>query len=274
MRKIKCGLIVSDFDGTLIDSNHTVSPEVRTAIEEYVACGGIFAVCTGRMLRSILPLVRDLGLKGLVAAYQGAVIADIETGKIIKSGGMPSEQMVRVCKAMEEIGCDFHIYSDNQIYTNIPDDNVYRQLHEQILGVRAQFIGQPLSEFALHNDLIYQKAASLVAPKDQMEQYEKLRQRLGNDFDVTCSANCLVEIAPINENKGEAVKFLAQEYGIPLSKTVAMGDNLNDLSMIKAAGIGVAVGNATDALKAAADDVTATNDEGAVAKIIKKYGFA
>lgn len=82
--KINYGLIVSDFDGTLIDDNQQILPEVREAIEKYIAAGGVFAVCTGRMLSSILPRVRELGLKGLVIAYQGTVIADIETGKLLK----------------------------------------------------------------------------------------------------------------------------------------------------------------------------------------------
>ena len=84
MKKINYKLIVSDFDGTLIDDNQQIPQKVVNAINEYVACGGIFAVCTGRMLRSILPRVRELGLKGLVIANQGAVIADIESGNVIK----------------------------------------------------------------------------------------------------------------------------------------------------------------------------------------------
>ena len=79
MRRIDKKLIVSDFDGTLLTGNQIIPDSVRSAINEYVACGGIFAVCTGRMLRSILPRVRELGLKGLVVAYQGTVIAEIES---------------------------------------------------------------------------------------------------------------------------------------------------------------------------------------------------
>ena len=90
---------------------------------------------------------------------------------------------------------------------------------------------------------------------------------------MTCSASVLVEISPRSDDKGEALKFIANYFGIDISSTVAIGDNLNDLSMIKAAGIGVAVGNATKELKDAADYVSVTNDEGAVAKIIEKFGY-
>ncbi len=97
MRKLNCKLIVSDFDGTLIDDNQQIPSAVKSAINGYVENGGIFAVCTGRMLCSILPRVRELGLEGLVIAYQGSVIADIESGKIIKRSGMPYESIKPPC---------------------------------------------------------------------------------------------------------------------------------------------------------------------------------
>lgn len=90
---------------------------------------------------------------------------------------------------------------------------------------------------------------------------------------MTCSATVLIEISPISDNKGEAVKYLANHYGIPIEKTIAMGDNLNDLPMVKIAGLGVAVANATEKLKQAADFISVSNNDGAVAQIIEKFGF-
>ena len=90
---------------------------------------------------------------------------------------------------------------------------------------------------------------------------------------MTCSATVLIEISPISDNKGEAVKYLANYYGIPIEKTIAMGDNLNDLPMVKIAGLGVAVANATEKLKQAADFISVSNNDGAVAQIIEKFGF-
>ena len=100
-----------------------------------------------------------------------------------------------------------------------------------------------------------------------------LLEKFGSEFDVTCSAQVLVEVSPLNDNKGEALKFIASHYGVTMDSTVAVGDNLNDLPMIKQAGVGVAVGNAVRELKDAADIVTVSNNDGAVAKIIEKYGF-
>ena len=85
MKELNCRLIVSDFDGTLANSENQVPESVVNAINAYVNDGGIFAVCTGRILPSVLPRARGMGLKGLVVACQGAVIAEIETGKIIRN---------------------------------------------------------------------------------------------------------------------------------------------------------------------------------------------
>ena len=266
-------LIVSDFDGTLIDDHQQILPEVKEQIDRYVSEGGIFAVCTGRMLSSILPRVRELGLKGLVIGYQGTVIADIETGNIIKMGGMDYMQSAEICRTIEELGYGINIYSDEKIYTNYPEDNPYLKRYEEIIRVKAIHIEDKPSDYVLNGKMNCQKILSIVSEDERVALYTELVNRLGDKYDVTCSATVLVEISPIGDTKGEALKFLAESYKIPLEKTVAIGDNLNDLSMIRVAGVGCAVGNAAEALKAEADFISVSNNQGAVAQIIKKFGF-
>lgn len=271
--KINCGLIVSDFDSTLIDDRQRILPEVKGAIEQYVACGGIFAVCTGRMLNSILPQVRALGLKGLVIAYQGTVIADIETGELIRNGGMNFEEASEICRTIEELGYGINVYNDNIIYTDLPEEHKGLVRYEEIIGVKAVHVKDKISDFVFENKLRCQKVLSIVSPDSREEVYAQLSERLGKKYDITCSATVLVEVSPMGDNKGEALKFLANYYNVPIEKTVAIGDNLNDLPMIIAAGTGCAVGNAVKELKDAADFISVSNNEGAVAQIIKKFGF-
>ena len=225
------------------------------------------------MLRSILPRVRQLGLKGLVVAYQGSVIAEIESGKIIKKGGLSVGDAVEICRYIEDCGYCINAYSEEILYTDIPKEEKHLQLYEKITGVEANSVDGKISDFIMENNLVCQKLASLVAPADREKLYRGLSQKFGDRFDVTCSAEVLVEISPLGDNKGEALKFIAEYYGIPLSSTVAVGDNLNDLPMIITASVGVAVGNAVDSLKQAADFVSVANDECAVAQIIEKFGF-
>lgn len=130
-----------------------------------------------------------------------------------------------------------------------------------------------MSEYVLENKLDCQKITSIVAPSDREWLYTTLLNEYGARFDVTCSASSLVEVSPLGDNKGAALEFLAKHFGIDIKDSVAIGDNLNDLSMIEIAGTGVAVGNAVQALKNAADYVSVTNDEGAVAEVIEKFGF-
>lgn len=280
MRKINKRLIVSDFDGTLLTSDNVVPDDVRSAISEYVACGGIFAVCTGRMLRSILPRVRELGLKGLVVAYQGMVIAEIESGKEIKRDCINYSDVAEVCRFIEDLksgsdnlACGINTYSEEILYTDISKDNEHLKVYETVTGVEAESVKEPMSEFIVKNKLDCQKVTCLVSPEEREGLYLALLSKFGERFDVTCSAKVLVEVSPLNDNKGEALKFIAKHYGVPIESTVAIGDNLNDLPMIKTAGTGVAVGNAVQGLKDAADYVSETNNECAVAKIIEKYGF-
>lgn len=266
-------LIVSDFDGTLLTSKYTVPKEVKNAISEYVAQGGIFAVCTGRMLKSILPRVRELGLKGLVVAYQGTVIAEIESGKIIKCGGLDSAQAVEVCKALEGLNATINAYSDEVLYSNIQRGDKYLDMYERITGVRAESVEEKMSEFVARRGGVYQKFTSLVPADRGVELYESLVSLLGKNYDVTRSADVLCEVSPLGDNKGAALKYIAEAYNIPMSSTVAVGDNLNDLSMIRAAAVGVAVGNAVKELKSEANYIAPTNDELAVKDVIYKFGF-
>ncbi len=272
MKKLNYKLIVSDFDGTLINDNNEITETVKRAVKEYVAAGGIFTVCTGRMLRSIMPRVKELGLSGLVAAYQGTVIAEIDSGKILKSSGLSCKQASEICKFLKSIQANINVYSEEKLYTNIVKDDKYLNIYEQITGVEAVCVDD-IEEFVLANAKDCQKIACLVFPENRQQLYEVLKNRFGAEFDVTCSANVLVEISPLGSTKGAAVEYIANRFGVDIAETIAVGDNLNDLSMIEKAGLGVAVGNAVEELKSAADFVAVTNNEGAVAQIIEKFGL-
>lgn len=273
MREINYKLIISDYDNTLTDGQNRVPLKVKKAISEYVKSGGIFAVCTGRMLRSIMPQVKKLGLKGLVAANQGIVIADIGSGQLIKNGGMTAEETSQICRVLEELNLYVNLYSGDNIYTNIPKQNKYLKLYEKIIKVKAIHVDGKISDFAKNSNFPFQKVAILISAKDRERNYEILNAQLGEKFDVTCSASTLIEISPFGETKGKAVELLAKHFGVPIEKTIAVGDNLNDLSMIQTAGIGVCVGNGVEELKKAADYLSLPSSEGGIAQIIARYGF-
>ena len=102
-------LIVSDFDGTLRRTEGGISEGNVRAITEYVSAGGVFALCTGRMMSSILPYAKQLGLKGLIAAYQGAIIEDIESGKYVRDERITNRAAIEICRALEEKNYHIHV---------------------------------------------------------------------------------------------------------------------------------------------------------------------
>ena len=131
----------------------------------------------------------------------------------------------------------------------------------------------PLSQYAKEHNLCAHKLLAMVDPKDLPFVMEKLKAANFEGCVVTKSSDFLVEVLNSQYSKGTAVEFLANYYGVPVEKTIGIGDQWNDLPMIEKAGIGVAVKNADAKLKENAVCVPFTNEESAVAKVIEQYGY-
>lgn len=271
MSKIKYPLIVSDCDGTILNSNHAIGDYTKEKILQYVNDGGVFAVSTGRMISSILPLVRSWGLKGIVSAFQSGVIMDVETGKILRQCTMPHETAVEICKIMEDMRLHIHVYNLWEAYSN--RDNDWSRLYEKISGEKLILKPQMLN-FLQESKLEPYKLLAMVDPKDSQKVCEELQKRIPNTCFVTTSAPFLVEVGLKSVTKKEAVCFLSNYYNVPLEQTIAIGDQLNDLPMIETAGLGVAVANAQEKVKASAFVLPYTNDEDAVGKLIDEIVYA
>lgn len=273
MRKIKYPLIISDFDGTLLRSDGTISETTKKKIDEYIAVGGTFGICTGRMFTSILPRARELGLKGLVASYQGSVITDIESGALLVDGYIPAEAAAEICKVFEKLDLHIHVYTLNEFYVNRRDEAL--EVYEKICNVKGNVIEkEPLSAFVFRNALKIRKVLAIVRIEDKKRIFKTVSDELGEKFYVTYSTANLVEVTGRTYSKGTAVKFMAEYYGVPIERTVAAGDSLNDLPMLQAAGLGLAVKNADEALKDKVQSFPFSNDEDAIGNIIESYGFA
>lgn len=265
-------LIVSDFDGTLRRADGSIGQYTLDAIAKYRRQGGIFAVCTGRMTASIMPIVKRLGLTGLVISYQGNVITDIETGRTLLEGGFSEDEAIRITKALESFGYHIHVYTPDEFYSNRSGEIL--ALYESIVSVKGMVVEGSLIETVRECGKKIIKIIILVPAQEKRAAYERLNALFGEQYYVTYSAANLVEITPKDWNKGTAVRFLADYYGIPIEETIALGDNWNDAPMLLAAGMGVAVANAADELKEIADLVsTRTNEEDSVGAIITGYGL-
>ena len=273
MQKINYGLIVSDFDGTLVREDGTISEYTKQAITQYIARGGKFVISSGRMPSGILPRAKELGLKGLLSCCQGAIIIDIETGKVLQEEAIPWQTAVQIAKKMEELDLHIHIYDFWDFYCN-KDDAALKMYENAVRSKAILMTEKPFSEFIADRKMKVFKFLNMVEPKDNATIFNALTEANFEACEVTRSAAYLTEVVNKNYSKGTALEFIAKHFGIPLAKTVAIGDQLNDVSMIEKAGLGIAVNNADESLKAKADEVFAyTNEEDAVGKIIEKYGY-
>lgn len=272
MRKIKYPLIVSDFDGTLVKNDGTISEFTKKVLTEYIENGGKFAISTGRMPEGIISRAKELGLKGVVCCGQGTALVDIQTREVLSTGVIQNEIAVKICEKMESMGLHIHVYDLWTYYSNMDDAPL--KLYESIVKCKAQVVDkQPISAFVKQTGLAPFKLLAMVEEKDAVRVMEELASENFQDCVVTRSSPFLIEVNTSKFSKGTAVAFLAKIYGVDLKDTLAIGDQQNDITMLETAGRGFAVQNADEIVKAHAEVFPFTNDEDAVAKIIERYAY-
>lgn len=271
MRKINYRLMISDFDGTLAGKDGVVSEYTINTVNEYIASGGIFVVSTGRQPGAILPIVREIGLEGLVSCHQGAVIMDIENGKMLLNGTMDKGLALEICEKMEALDLHIHAYSLQEYYTNRYND--IEAYYQKVIRLKGVLTGKMSAYIRDDLSAVY-KLTAVVSDEEQERVFPILQAAFGERAQVTMSADCLLEVCHKDYSKGTALRFLSDYYDIPIEKTFAVGDQLNDISMIEAAGLGATVKNGHADIKARAKIVSEyTNEEDAVAHFIEKYGY-
>jgi Cof subfamily protein (haloacid dehalogenase superfamily) len=264
-------MVISDFDGTLFRTDHTVSEFTRKTIAQFVEQGGLFAISTGRTLQSILPIARELGLKGVIACFNGSVIADIETGKVLFEKRHTAEDTFEICKYLDELQIYQQIFDLDAYYAM--ENCVQLESYQKATGIKARLTGKPISQYVKETGMNCIKTLSIVEAEKRDYYMQKIREKFGEKYYLTSGGKYLIEICPKGCTKGTAVKYLADSYGIDTESVLAVGDCLNDLPMLQAVGLGLAVANAEPALKAAATVYPYTNDEDAVARIIMEYAL-
>ena len=272
MRKIKYPIIISDFDGTLVNGDGSITQENKDAIAQYLKDGGVFVISTGRMHYGILPRAKELGLKGYVSCCQGAIIIDIETKACILEGTISNETAVKVCKKMEEMGLHIHVYGKDAYYTNMDDEGL--KFYENAVRFKAvRVLDKPISQFVKETGMRSYKILAMVPAEKSLTVLNELSTCDFSGCIVTKSDDTLVEVVNASYSKGTALAFLANRFNVSTDNVIAVGDQWNDVPMIKKAGLGFAVKNADPKLKECAIVLDYTNEESAVAKIIEKYAY-
>ncbi len=265
-------LLVLDLDGTVVGDSNQINPVVKQAIAAAQARGVQVAIATGRMFRSALRFHQDLGITLPLMTYQGALIKDPATDELLRHLTVPQDLAIQILDYLEQSDLQqqlsIHCYKDDRLFvrTLTPGSTDYakRSNIEPIpVGDLRSLVqeGEPTKILALSED---------TALIDQL--WRSLSQCYTPDqLYFTKSVPTFLEATHPLANKGTAVHFLAEKLGLDAGNVMAIGDNFNDLEMIQYAGVGIAMGTAPDAVKAAATWVAPDVESDGVAAAIEQF---
>lgn len=268
---MKYKLVVADFDDTTVGDDLVISKENEIAIHDYVAKGGVFAFCTGRMIQGIIKYARDLKLRGEIIGYQGAEVADIETGRVKYRYKIPYETALMISKFLDKHGWYYQIYDDGKFYVE-KDTDIARH-YEFFTGVKMNVAGTILSEFIYINKISPVKIMLRVNENERENIMKTLNDNFSSLVKINFSKKYLIEIVDINVDKGIAVKEMANRLGIEKEEIICIGDALSDVPMIKFAGLGVCVANGCQEAKESADILAPSCKENGLAYVLNKFGY-
>ncbi len=263
MGKFEGILVCTDLDGTLLRNDKSISVENHEAIEYFKREGGYFTFVTGRMPCTSRELYDAIKPNAPIGCINGGGIYDFVRDEYLWSKTLPRDVIELVESAIEkvpEIGAQFN--SLETIY--FCRENGAMERFRKLTGTPNTVADYKTLDLPV---------AKIVFGDENEDNILRIAEVLNShpraaEFDFIRSSRSLYEILPKGSSKGDLIPRLAEILGVDVSRTVAVGDYNNDVSMIRAAGVGIAVANTTEEAKAAADRITVSNEENAIAKII------
>lgn len=273
---MKFKMIAMDMDGTLLTTEKEVSERTKKILKQAADIGVKLVVCTGRIFASARIYAEIIGTKAPIIASNGAYIREKDRDEVIYKKNLSKEELIKIVRLVKEYGFYPHLFTSDTIYSEklIFSSRAYDKWNEGLPEeerVKIRITGD--LEKAIEEDGDEMFKVVVLTDMEDIEKLGALRREIETDVnvDVMSSWTNNIEVVSKGISKGNAVKILADYYGIEREEIICVGDNENDLSMIKYAGLGIAMGNATEELKAAAKYVTDTNDEDGVANAIEKF---
>lgn len=272
MRKVR-GIIALDLDGTLLNSDKQLSEGNRRALERAFEAGYAIVPTTGRFYGGMPACIRELPFIRYIITINGAEVADLATGEVIYSAEIPNERALAVYEAMDSENVLYDCYQHNAAFMSAAhkeriDDMVSSDHYREMLH-RLRRSVPDLKVFLRENGEDVQKIQLFTVDRAlRLHLMEKL-PTMFEGLAVSSSVIDNIEINDCRAHKGAALLALAEHLGLSREDTFAFGDGLNDLTMLREAGIGFAMENGEAEVKAVADRVTAGCDEDGVARGIE-----
>ena len=255
LKKSRCYLVFSDLDGTLLNSDSLISPVTKEAILSMISKGHKLIFTSGRPLNSILEVVKqsDLELPGmLIISNNGALVYDCDTKKVLIQHRISTDDLRYLTTEAANMNIYCHGYTDTHIIAPAmsPELAFYTRRIELPITITEDIAGMlPDGSFKL-----------MVINLESKQKLKAFREHIASycegRIQAVFSNDRYLELLPIEAGKGNAIRFVCNYFHVPLSHAYACGDAENDISMLEAAGIGVAMQNADETVKQIADIIT------------------
>ena len=251
----KTQILVIDIDGTLLNRNGVISPIDREAVTTACRSGIRVSLSTGRVVNASRHILGNLGLDGYHMFFDGALVTDPETAEEVYAEPIERELLGDVVRFVRENGNVIELYTSTQYF--IEQDNWAVDIRRKFFNIEATFA---------NFDRVWQeeriiKATLPVRTPDEREKMARFEQQFGQKLHLTWTHtpaypdDYYINVINARASKGKALEELARFLKVPLSETAAIGDGVNDISLLSRAGMGIAMANAPDELKAVADHV-------------------
>lgn len=255
--------IAFDLDDTLLRSDATVSDHTVAVLHRAAKAGIIILPASGRTRDSMWPTVQRIGCAAAFISCNGADVWTPER-KLLMQELLPVELAHEVVRFASDRDVYCQTYSPDRFYYSIQNDyaDSYARassLEGEYVGDLTEFIRQPVTKLLMMDD-----------PARIAQLLEEARALFAGRASLTCSKPYFLECNPLLATKGNALRWCARHFGFAMDELLTFGDSLNDVSMLEAAGTGIAMGNAREDVKAMGFPVCRTNDEDGVACYIEE----
>ncbi len=264
-------LIALDMDGTLLDEQKELKQAQIEAIHQAVEAGVKIVLCTGRPLVGVKPFVEQLGFdteEEFIIVNNGCSTHSTKDWSLIDWEELSVADIDYLATFIENDDVQISLFDEEDYFVLAEKANARVDLDAGLVGMTPQPIDLEEARSGKHRFF----EAMFVGEKEHIDTFEAAHNLvLSQQYSTVRSQDYLLEILPNGASKASGLKKLADRLGILPEEIMAMGDANNDLEMIEFAGLGIAMGNANEQVKAIAQDITDTNENNGVAKAIEKH---
>ncbi|MER3456403.1 MAG: hypothetical protein C4303_07810 [candidate division GAL15 bacterium] len=261
-------LLVTDVDGTLLTPDRRVLPEVREALRAARSRGVRVCLATGRMWGSVRPYAEAVGADSPVVLYNGAMVYDFHGDRILERHTLDPAAAREALEVLREFpDVRPHVFADDRVYVDRRDEQSRAYLERD--EITAEAVGDLLDNLPEQPIKVL-----VVGDPERLARLDHALARRAPRVRRVFSERNFLELLPPGVSKGTALRTVCAWLGVRLQDTLAVGDNPNDLEMIQAAGLGVAVAGAHPTLQAAAGYVAQGGPGEAVVEVVRRFLFA